>query len=169
MRHFIISLLVLTMLLTVSAEAQKKVADDALATRYTLEAIVRITATGLGGLMESVEDPQKQIDLISRYIQPIRFFPDRSGYFFVYDINGKCVAHATEPELVGKQLRDMQDSKGQYPIREFIAVAKKGGGFVEYWWKKPMIDGEHDKIGYAALIPNTKFFIGSGIYFSSLR
>jgi signal transduction histidine kinase len=169
MRSFIMALSMLSLLLIVPAKAQKKVADDALATRYTLEAIVRITATGLGGLMESVKDPQEQIDLINRYIQPVRFFQDRSGYFFVYDINGKCVAHATEPELVGKQLLDIRDSMGQYPIREFIAVAKKGGGFVEYWWKKPMVEGEQDKIGYATLIPNTKFFIGSGIYFSSLR
>jgi len=153
-------------IVTIPREAR---AGETLITRHSLEVIVRITATGLGGLMESVENPQEHIELIRRFIQPIRFFPDKSGYFFVYDINGVCVAHATQPELVGKNLHDLQDAKGKYVIKDFISVARKGGGAVEYWWRKPNSDVVHDTISYVIPIPNTNLFIGSGIYYSSLR
>lgn len=37
----------------------------------------------------------------------------------------------------GKNLYDHKDSQGKYAIRELSAAAKKGGGFVEYYWIKP--------------------------------
>jgi len=45
---------------------------------------------------------------------------------------------------------------------------KKGGGFVEYYWVKPGIKGEHKKIGYVEPIPNTEYFIGTGVYLAEM-
>lgn len=138
-------------------------------TRSSLRLIVRTAAAGLGGILESVEGREEQIQVIDAFIQPVRFFSDLSGYFFVYDITGVCVAHATQPNLVGKSLSNMQDQHGTFVIRAFIAHIRNGGGYVEYNWEKPGSATKQDKLGYAAPIPGTNFFIGSGIYFSNLR
>jgi len=40
-------------------------------------------------------------------------FTDRDLYVFVYDINGKCVAHGQNLKMVGKELIDMKDADGK--------------------------------------------------------
>ena len=121
-------------------------------------------AAGLGGIAESAKDKNELIDLTRSFVEPIRFYPDNSGYFYVYDYNCVNIAHPVQPELVGKNLYNYQDSKGGYVIRELARTAKQGGGFVEYYWAKPGEEGEYKKIGYVEPIPNTDYFIGTGVY-----
>ncbi|QJB57728.1 cache domain-containing protein [Pseudodesulfovibrio sp. zrk46] len=144
-------------------------AASSFGTRQSLELVVTVTAVGLGGVLEGEKSHIKQIEVVSKYISPIRFFSDSSGYFFVYDDKGTCVAHATQPKLIGRNLYDLQDENGQYVIREILSVGNSGGGFIEYNWKKPDSNETHDKVVYVAPIPGTRLFIGSGIYFSSLN
>jgi len=121
-------------------------------------------AAGLGGIAESVKDKNELIDLIRSFVEPICFYPDNSGYFYVYDYDCVNIAHPVQPALVGKNLYNYQDSKGGYVIRELARTAKQGGGFVEYYWAKPGEEGEYKKIGYVEPIPNTDYFIGTGVY-----
>ena len=102
--------------------------------------------------------------MIRAFIAPIRFYPDKSGYFYVYDFNCINIAHATQKNLPGKNLKNHQDTRKNFVIRELCAAAKKGGGFVEYYWVKPGEKGEHRKLGYVEAIPNTPYFIGTGVY-----
>jgi signal transduction histidine kinase len=46
------------------------------------------------------------------------------------------------------------------------AAAKNGGGFVEYYWVNPSATtkDEQKKIGYVEPIPETNYFIGTGVY-----
>lgn len=126
--------------------------------------IVHATALGLGEILRDTKDENKRIALIRRFIGPIRFYQDQSGYFYVY--NTKCVniAHATQKDLQGKNLYDHKDVKGKYVIRELNAAAKMGGGFVEFYWLKPGAKGEQKKMGYVEPIPGTDYFIGTGVY-----
>ncbi|QJB55660.1 cache domain-containing protein [Pseudodesulfovibrio sp. zrk46] len=163
-----LSLLGITLLLILAIGPVRSVADG-LPTRQNIELVVRSTATGLGALMEDIYDQDEQIEAIRRFISPIRFFKDNSGYFFVFDSTGKLVAHATQPDVVGQRLQDIKNIQERHAVRSFVNVAKKGGGYVEYWWKKPETGIYHEKISFIAPIPNTDFFLGSGIYFSSLR
>jgi signal transduction histidine kinase len=121
-------------------------------------------ASGLGSLLKNIEDPKKRVDTIRSFIDPIRFYSDQSGYFYVYDYRYVNIAHATQKELQGKNLGNYKDNKGNFVIQELAAVAKKGGGFVEYYWVKPGEKGEKKKIGYVVPIPNTDYFIGTGVY-----
>ncbi|WP_319471983.1 cache domain-containing protein [uncultured Pseudodesulfovibrio sp.] len=144
-------------------------ADNSSATRHALKQVVEITAQGLGGLLSSVDSQKEQIQIVQAFIAPVRFFPDKSGYFYVYNTEGVCVAHATQPEIIGKSLYNMQDENGLYVIRHLITTAKNGGGFIEFNWQKPGVADTQDKLGYVQLIPGTELLIGSGIYFSSLK
>lgn len=143
-------------------------ADDALPENkdaYAAKMITDTTAAGLGGLLAGEPDRDKQIALIQTYIEPIRFFEDRSGYFYVYTYSHVCVAHAIQKDIIGTDLTQHQDTKGKFLIQELSATAKNGGGFVEFYWPKPDApEGEYKKLGYVAPIPGTDFFIGTGLY-----
>ncbi len=132
----------------------------------TQEAVIAVhcTAVGLGAICNVQENAEQRVSLIRSFIDPIRFYPDNSGYFYVYDYNCVNIAHATQKDLVGKNLYDYQDCKGKYVIRELAAMAKKGGGFVSYHWVKPGSEGEQLKMGYVEPIPGTDYFIGTGVY-----
>ncbi|MEA3279780.1 MAG: cache domain-containing protein [Thermodesulfobacteriota bacterium] len=132
------------------------------------QTIVHSTATGLGEVLKNIKNEKDRIHLIRSFVDPIRFYPDKSGYFYVYDYDCVNIAHATQKELVGKNLYDYRDCKGKFVIRELAEAARKGGGFVEYYWAKPGLKGEHKKIGYVEPIPNTEYFIGTGVYLAEM-
>ncbi len=129
---------------------------------------VHSTATGLGEVLKNIKDERDRIHLIRSFVDPIRFYPDKSGYFYVYDYDCVNIAHTTQKELVGKNLYDYTDCKGKFVIRELAEAARKGGGFVENYWAKPGLKGEHKKISYVEPIPNTEYFIGTGLYFAEM-
>lgn len=135
------------------------------AIRQDVELVVHTAASGLGGLLQNVQKRKAQILMIRNFIHPIRFFPDASGYFFVFDTNGVCVAHAATPSLEGRDMSNFKDVKGFAVVEEMIKISEEGGGFIEYSWEKPGSDGYFQKLGYIEAIPGTEFIIGSGIYF----
>jgi signal transduction histidine kinase len=121
-------------------------------------------AVMLSNILSDVESEEQQIQFIQESIEGIRFYSDSSGYFYVYNYDCVCVAHATQKDIVGKDLYDHQDTHGNYVIRNLAAAALNGGGFVEFYWLKPGTTGEHEKLGYVEPIIGTNFFIGSGVY-----
>lgn len=126
--------------------------------------MVNGTAAGLSAALKDVKNEKERVELIRSFVAPVRFYPDKSGYFYVYDYNCVNIAHATQKDLQGKNLFDYKDTKGKYVIRELADAAKKGGGMVEYYWIKPGSKGELKKLGYVEPIPGTNYFIGTGVY-----
>jgi hypothetical protein len=132
--------------------------------RELARTMVHGAALGLGGLLKGVRSEKERIARIRAFIAPIRFFPDASGYFYVYTFDCVNVAHATQQDLPGRDLSNHRDVKGKYVIRELSAAARSGGGFVDFYWLKPGARGEQKKLGYVEPIPGTNYFIGSGVY-----
>jgi signal transduction histidine kinase len=130
----------------------------------TAVAVVRSAAIGLGEILKDVRGEKRRIDMIRSFIGPIRFYADKTGYFYVYDYQCVNIAHAIDRKLAGKNLYNYRDAKGKFVIRELAATARKGGGFVEYYWLKPGQRNEFKKIGYVEPIPGTNYFIGTGVY-----
>ena len=126
-------------------------------------AAVHVAAAGLGEILEGI-DEARQIETIRAFIDPIRFFDDGSGYFYVYDLDCINIAHAVDKTLPGKNLSDYQDMRGLFVIRELSAAARNGSGFVTYYWPHPETKEEQRKVGYVEAIPNTDYFIGTGYY-----
>jgi signal transduction histidine kinase len=127
-------------------------------------AYVHSYATSIGEAMKEMPDMNTRIAYIRRAIEPIIFYPDSSGYFYVYDYDCINIAHAKQKDLVGQNLYNFTDSHGKFVIRELSAMAQSGGGYVEYYWIKPGETGEKLKLGYVEPIPNTNYFIGTGVY-----
>lgn len=148
-----------------SEESAGKGVNPAINTaKKTAVAVVHSSAVGLGQILKAIPDSGRRVATIRTFIDSIRFYDDKSGYFYVYNFNCFNIAHATQKDLLGKDLYDYTDVKGKYVIRELSLTAAKGGGFVQFHWVKPGETGEKLKIGYVEPIPGTDFFIGSGVY-----
>ncbi len=95
-------------------------------------------------------------------LRELRYGED--DYYFGFDTEGVYFLHGGNPKLEGQQKLDMQDTKGKYIIRELIAAAKAGGGFVDYWFPRAGQEQAVAKLGYTTLFTPWNWVIGTGIY-----
>ncbi|WP_431111025.1 cache domain-containing protein [Variovorax paradoxus] len=91
------------------------------------------------------------------------------GYFFVYDMQGRSLMHSRQPDLVGKNLWEMRDSRGRFTIQDLIAGAQAGGGYVEYEWRKPSSEQMAPKLGYVTALPRWNWMVGTGLYLDDIE
>ncbi len=68
-----------------------------------------------------------------------RWFND-DYYLFVYDIDGRCVFHPVNPELVGRNLMNLRDMNGK-PVIQWITdvgrrADRRANGWVFYLWEE---------------------------------
>ena len=103
--------------------------------------------------------------IIIEGMRPIRFNSGR-GYFFAGDEHGIEQLFADRPEMEGKDLYDMRDTRGAYVIRDMIdIVTGKGEGFYTYYWTKPGVPGKnHPKMAFVKLLEPYRWFLGTGEY-----
>ena len=85
-------------------------------------------------------------------------------YIFAYDFAGKCLALPIQSELLGENRIDITDSNGAEYIRDMIALAQSGEGFIYYIKPDPaenMTQGF--KLSYVTKVDDT-WWLGAGIY-----
>ncbi len=93
-----------------------------------------------------------------------------SIYLVVLNTEGVVIFHGADPGFEGRNMIDLEDVNGVKFVQEILAAAAAGGGFVEYYWDNPAVEGDEDihspKLTYA--IPVTVFgqhyVIAAGIY-----
>ena len=99
----------------------------------------------------------------------------RSGpiYLFAFTTEGVVFFHGADPWREGRQVLDNTDFQGRPFVREVIATAQAGGGFVEYFWDDPTVQGDEDtgtpKVSYAVsfksdlpVYQGIEFIVGAG-------
>ncbi len=86
------------------------------------------------------------------------------NYFFIYDIQGNGVMHPRLPAMESSNYWNLKDENGVLIIQRLIQQASHGGGFVEFVWHRPSTGLNEKKIGYAEIIPDWGWMIGSGLY-----
>ena len=98
-------------------------------------------------------------------LRPIRF-EYGSGYYFATRLDGVEVLFADKPEMEGLNLLDVQDTRGQYVIKDMIEIADQSGeGFYEYYWTKPDTAGnDFKKISFIKRFEPYNWFVGTGLY-----
>ncbi len=90
-------------------------------------------------------------------------FVDGDLYIFVYDLQGKCVAHGGNPKMIGKDLSDLKDADGKAFVKERIEIAKtKGSGWQNYKWTNPVTKEIESKTAYIERVDDV--IIGCGAY-----
>ena len=87
-------------------------------------------------------------------------------YLYIYDRNLVNLAHGGNPRLVGKNLKEMRDTKGRYLNQELLKAAMSGGGAVEFDFLNPGTGNVDPKIGWAEMEKAScgQVMIGSGVY-----
>ena len=141
--------------------------------RETLKAYVQ-------GAMKSFLTVVEQIG-IERFLQQLDIFREEGGpwkkgsvYFFVFSTDGHVLFHAVDRSLeFSTSDLDKTDVNGVKYLRDLIRVAKEGGGFTQYNFDDPTVEGDEDtgspKISYAELATyqGQEYIFGSGLYTGS--
>lgn len=97
--------------------------------------------------------------------------PESDDYFWVNDLNCVMVMHPYRKELKGQNLKEYQDSEGNYLFQDMVkTVRETGSGFVEYVWQyKDEIDREGHKLSYVRLFEPWGWVIGTGTYYDDIQ
>ena len=89
---------------------------------------------------------------------------DGTDYLWVNDEHPRMLMHPHQKQLVGKDLTDYVSPDGKHIFVEMVKVARDGGGFVDYQWAKPGVEGPVLKISYVEHLPRWGWVVGSGEY-----
>ena len=93
----------------------------------------------------------------------------KDDYYFGFETSGVYVLHGGNPAIEGQQKIDMKDTNGKFMIKELIAAAQAGGGFVDYWFPRAGQQKAEPKLGYAALFAPWNWVLGTGIYIDDVE
>ena len=94
---------------------------------------------GAKGLVESAGNEEE----LETVLEELRSDEWKEGsiYIFITGYDGTSFFHGAVPAREGTNNIDQEDSNGVMVVQELIAAAKSGGGFVEYLWDNPAIEG----------------------------
>ena len=85
-------------------------------------------------------------------------------YIYAYDFNNTTLAHPFDPEKIGVNRAEELDAFGNPYTRQFIDAAKKGSGFVRFYYINPAHDRTvESKLGYVMKV-DEDWWLGSGVY-----
>ena len=149
-------------------EAQKAQEIMLDAQKEKLKSAVSSMAAALSGAVADLNNDQEQLKLMRTMIKDAFYEEDSSGYYFIYK-DTVNVAHPVKPSLQGKDLGYLVGKDGVYSVRELARAARNGGDFVHFTWDKPGYNEPMPKLGYAAMIPGTDFWIGTGVYIDNIK
>ena len=96
-------------------------------------------------------------------------------YLFIFTPEGYVIFHGADAWREGRLVIDNTDFQGRPFVRDVIAVAQGGGGFIEYFWDDPTVRGDEDtgtpKVSYAVslrsdqpVFQGVEFIVGAGFY-----
>lgn len=118
-------------------------------------------------LVESAQDAEERATVLEsfRTSEEWKYGPI---YIFITGYDGTSFFHAAKPEREGTNNIDLADSNGTKVTQQNIAAAQAGGGFTEYLWDNPAIEGEDEsaKVSYVSAIEieGATYYIGAGLY-----
>ena len=95
-------------------------------------------------------------------IATIRFEGD--NYIFAYDRSGHVLAAGTPDLRIGADMNDFVTEDGKALMKEMIATAEGGGGFIDYLWKRHGDASATRKVTYAVELPGWNWMIGTGTH-----
>ena len=90
-----------------------------------------------------------------------------SGEIYVYVVgpDGTSLAHAANPDLVGQELSDLQDSAGLFVTRGILDAATTDGAWTIYRFTNPATGREQPK--HSWVVSHNGLVFGAGYYTDS--
>jgi methyl-accepting chemotaxis protein len=97
------------------------------------------------------------------------WFEGHTNYVFMYDTDtGLCVINTGNPDLVGKDLRGLKDSKGVPFASMMLDIARRGEGTVRYEFPKGAGKIPLEKVAYVRGFGTWHLMIASAEYMTDL-
>ena len=96
-----------------------------------------------------------------------RFVWENSYLYLSECSKSTAAAHPYKPELVGKDLSNLQDPKGNYFALELCMVSQESpekGGWIKYWWPKPGESEPSQKFAYVIKAEGTPYTVVGGFW-----
>jgi len=131
--------------------------------RNIVQIAVEIADSTYNNQMKQGATDEYMRGVLRKRFQELKFFDDKSGYVFVYEMDGTVFAMPKQ-ELIGKNLIDMKDSTGKYFLKELLEKAKEGGGVVRYEFPKPGNSKPEPKLAYSTMFKPLNLMMGVGVY-----
>src|SRR5512139_3331133 len=78
--------------------------------------------------------PEQSRKIASEILRLLTYGSD--GYFWADTIDGVNVVLYGRKDVEGRNRLEDKDLNGKYYVKELLATAKAGGGYVEYWFPK---------------------------------
>ncbi|WP_299017953.1 methyl-accepting chemotaxis protein [uncultured Photobacterium sp.] len=125
--------------------------------RAELKSYLQIAESSLKPLMEA----NAPLDEALNTLKQIKF--GQNGYIFGYNSEGIRLLLGQTNKGIGEKYWNLQDSHGNYLIRDLINNAKTGD-YTTYYFPKPGQDTPLPKLSYSVYIPQWDLMIGTGFY-----
>ena len=105
---------------------------------------------------------EKAKELGADLLRELKYGTD--GYFWADTTEGVNVVLYGRKDVEGRNRLEDKDQKGAFYVKELLAKAKAGGGYVEYWFPKKGETAAHPKRSYVLLFEPFGWVVGSGYY-----
>ena len=90
-------------------------------------------------------------------------FVNRDLFVFVYDMQGKCLAHGRNSEKIGENMINFKDPTGKFIVKERIEIARtRGRGWQEYKSIDPTTKKVENKAAYIEVCDDV--IVAAGAY-----
>ena len=90
-------------------------------------------------------------------------FVNRDLFVFVYDMQGKCLAHGRNSEKIGENMMSFKDPEGRFIVKERIEIARsRGRGWQEYKSIDPTTKKVENKAAYIEVCDD--MIVAAGAY-----
>ncbi len=110
---------------------------------------------------------EERKELIKEILRDVRYAKD--AYFWIENFQGVNLLHPANPELEGKNMMKLKDKKGNFFVKEHQEVAKKGGGYTNYWFPRPGGTTPVATRSYATTYKPFGWIIGTGNYIDDIK
>ncbi len=142
-----------------------------------LESLRDFVRGGLQAYVTAVQEhgAQRYRDILNVFRAEEGDWRHGSIYLFIFSTNGYVIFHGADRTLEARNVLDSEDINGFRMVEALIVAARAGGGYVEYYYNDPAVEGDEDtgspKISYAESFTargGREIVVGAGIYGKAL-
>ncbi len=88
----------------------------------------------------------------------------RDGFFFVYDYDGTNLVSPRQTFLINRNWTGLKDENETPVVDKLIEIARTGGGYHRYLWKKPSTGETAEMVTYVVGLQDWRWAVGTGIF-----
>ena len=100
--------------------------------------------------------------LVSQILASMLYGQD--GYYFVYDYDGTNLVSPRQTDRIGRDWSGLTDDNGVPVTDELIRLARTGGGYHTYEWRKPSTGETARIVTYVIGLQDWRWAVGTGVF-----